>query len=63
MYKNTVSDCRASEGVVVRVRECDESDAEVFLSVDACTKEGVLALVFPSEDLFIAWQQRLAALA
>lgn len=63
MYKNTVSNSHAGEGVVVRIRECGESDAEVFLSVEACAKEGVRALVFPSEDLLISWRQRLAALA
>lgn len=63
MYKNTVSTGRESEGVVVRIREADESDADVFLSVEACTSEGVCILVFPSEDLLISWRRRLAALA
>lgn len=63
MYKNTVSERQSDEGVLVRVRGSDECDAEVALSVDACTKEGVRVLVFPDEDLLISWRQRLAALA
>lgn len=63
MYKNTVSTGQVSEGIVVRIRECDESDADVFLSIEACTQEGVRILIFPDEDLLISWRQRLAALA
>lgn len=63
MYKNTVSNSHDSEGVVVRIRESDESDAEVFLSIKDCTKKGVRVLVFPSEDLLISWRRRLEALA
>lgn len=63
MYKNTVPKRQANEGVLVRVRGCDECDAEVASLVDACTKEGVRVLVFPDEDLLISWRQRLAALA
>lgn len=63
MYKNTVSHHQGNEGVLVRVRGCDEDDAEVVLSVEESTKEGVLVLVFPNEDLLTSWRQRLAALA
>lgn len=63
MYKNTVSNTQVGEGVIVRIRRCDESDAEVFLSIEAGAKEGVRVLVFPNEDLLISWRQRLAALA
>lgn len=63
MYKNTVSNSQNCERVVVRIREGDESDTDVFLSVDACTKEGVRTLVFPSESLLSSWRQRLEALA
>ena len=63
MYKNTVPQRQSNEGVLVRIRGCDECDAEVFLSVEACTKEGVRVLVFPNEDLLISWRLRLEALA
>lgn len=63
MYKNTVSKRQGDEGVLVRIRGRDECDADVVSSVEECTKEGVCVLVFPSEDLFISWQQRLGALA
>lgn len=63
MYKNTVPKRQRHEGVLVRVRGRDECDADVVLSVEACTKEGVRVLVFPDEDLLISWRQRLEALA
>lgn len=63
MYKNTVPERQSNEGVLVRIRGCDECDAEVVLSVEACTREGVRVLVFPDEDLLISWRQRLEALA
>lgn len=63
MYKNTVPTRQSHEGVLVRIRRRDESDSDVVLSVEACTKEGVRVLVFPDEDLLISWRQRLEALA
>lgn len=63
MYENTVPKRQSNEGVLVRIRGCDECDSEVVLSVEARTREGVRVLVFPNEDLLISWRQRLAALA
>lgn len=63
MYKNTVPKRQANEGVLVRIRGCEECDEDVVLSVEACTKDGVRVLVFPNEDLLTSWRQRLEALA
>lgn len=63
MYKNTVPPDEAEGRTLVRVRSALEADEEVEVCVREMTRQGVKALIFPSEELLRAWRKRLAALA
>lgn len=63
MYKNTVPNAADEGGTLVRVRGELETETSVDRCVQALARQGVRALVFPSEEMMLAWRQRLAALA
>ena len=63
MYKNTVPNPIDEGRAFVRVRGESETEGSVDESVRRLASQGVMALVFPSEEMMLTWRQRLAALA